>query len=127
MSRTSAKKVFAIKGRGGSDIPYTAPPKEQKITIRGAETGKCWVYTIGVDAGKQLIMDDIRVKTAGPRYCHFPARDDYGEAFFKGYLSERLVYNDKAKRTRGSGKRYPGMREMKPLTAVTTLTPPQCC
>ena len=101
-------KVFAIKGRGGSDIPYTAPPKEQKITIRGAETGKCWVYTIGVDAGKQLIMDDIRVKTAGPRYCHFPARDDYGEAFFKGYLSERLVYNDKAKKNPWQWEKIPG-------------------
>lgn len=53
-------------------------------------------------------MDDIRVKTAGPRYCHFPARDDYGEAFFKGYLSERLVYNDKAKKNPWQWEKIPG-------------------
>lgn len=92
-----AKKVFAIKGRGGRDIPYTSPPKKQKIIIKGKSLGTCWQYQIGVDAGKQIIMDNLRVQTPGPKFCHFPKRDDYGSAFFKGLLSERLVYRPELK------------------------------
>lgn len=88
------KKVFAIKGRGGDGVPYTAPPKRQKIAFRGRAIGQCWCYEIGVDAGKQNIMDNLRVQTPGSRYCHFPKRDDYGAAYFKGLLSERLVYKE---------------------------------
>ncbi len=88
------KKVFAIKGRGGEGVPYTAPPKKQKIVVRGRAIGQCWCYEIGVDAGKQLIMDNLRVQTPGKKYCHFPRRDDYGTAYFKGLLSERLVFKE---------------------------------
>lgn len=86
------KKVFAIKGRGGESIPYTSPPKKQKIVINGKAIGLCWVYEIGVDAGKQNIMDNLHVQTPGSRYCHFPKRDDYSAVYFKGLISERLVY-----------------------------------
>lgn len=88
------KKVFAIKGRGGDGIPFTAPPKKQKIIVRGRTIGQCWGFEIGVDAGKQLIMDNLRVQSPGAKYCHFPRRDDYGAAYFKGLLSERLVYKE---------------------------------
>ena len=37
-------------------------------------------------------MDNMKVQTPGPKYCHFPKRDDYGTAYFKGLLSEHLVY-----------------------------------
>ncbi len=89
-----AKKVFAIKGRGGQDIPFTSPPKKQKIVVNGRALGMCWVYEIGVDAGKQLIKDNISVQSFGAKYCHFPRRDDYGATYFKGLLSERLVYKE---------------------------------
>lgn len=93
-----AKNVFAIKGAAGSrDIPYTSPPKKQKIVLGGKAIGTVWVYEIGVDAGKQKIVDNLRVKSPGPNYCHFPKRDDYGKAFFKSYMSEHLVYNEKLK------------------------------
>lgn len=92
-----SKKVFAVKGRGGDGIPYTSPPKKQKIIIKGKSLGTCWQYTIGVDAGKQIIMDNLKVQTPGPKYCHFPKRDDYGPAYFKGLLSERLVYKPERK------------------------------
>ena len=63
--------VFAIKGQGGDDVPFTAPPKKQKIVVHGKAIGTCWQYIIGVDAGKQVIMDNLRVKTAGKKYCHY--------------------------------------------------------
>lgn len=86
------RKVFCIKGRGGDGVPYTSPPKKQKIVVNGKAIGTCWQYLIGVDAGKQLIMDNLRVQTEGSKYSHFPKRDDYGSAYFVGLLSERLVY-----------------------------------
>ena len=86
------KKMFCIKGMPGPDKPFTAPPKQQKITINNVVIGTCWQYQIGVDSGKQVIMDNLRVKTAGAKYSHFPRRDDYGAAYFKGLLSEHLVY-----------------------------------
>lgn len=90
-----SKKVFCIKGLGGIDRPYTAPPKKQKIVVNQRAVGTCWQYQLGVDAGKQIIMDNLRVKTPGAKYCHFPLRDDYDEAYFAGLLSERLQYNVK--------------------------------
>ena len=87
------KKVFAIKGMPGPDKPYTAPPKKMKIVRNGKVVGSCWQYQIGVDAGKQIVMDNLKVQTPGSKYCHFPKRDDYGPAYFKGLLSEHLEYN----------------------------------
>jgi phage terminase large subunit GpA-like protein len=92
------KNVFAIAGSNRHDAQYTSPPKKQKIVDRDKRTiGHCWRYDIGVDAGKQMIMDNIKVQTPGPRYCHFPERDDYGHAYFAGLLSERLVRHEDRK------------------------------
>lgn len=108
------KKVFAIKGRGGQDIPFTAPPKKQKIVVNGRALGMCWQYEIGVDAGKQLIMDNLRVQTPGSKYCHFPRRDDYGATYFKGLLSERLVYKNGHKHP-WQWEKIPGHERNEPL------------
>ena len=91
------KKLFCIKGIYGSDKPYTAPPKKQRITIEGSYYGEAWQYQIGVDSGKQLIFDNIKVQVPGTNYCHFPLRDDYGAAYFKGLLSETLTYDETKK------------------------------
>ena len=101
------KKVFAIKGMAGADRPFTGPPKQQKIVVQKVVVGYCWVYHLGVDAGKQIIMDNIRVKTPGSRYCHFPLRDDYGPAYFAGLMSERLEYDPK-KKNPWTWKKLPG-------------------
>ena len=103
------RRVFAIKGRGGSDIPYTSPPKPQKIVMGGKTVGKCYVFSVGVDAGKQLIMDSLRVKEpSSPKYCHFPRRDDYGAAYFRSLLSEHLVYKENSKTNRWQWEKIPG-------------------
>lgn len=88
------KKVFCIKGFPGSDRPFTGPPKQVKITVQNRYIGMCWQYQLGVDAGKQIIMDDLKVQEPGPRYCHFPRRDDYGLGYFNGLLSEHLIYKE---------------------------------
>ena len=101
------KRLFCIKGMAGSDRPYTAPPKQMKIVVNQKIIGSCWQYQIGVDAGKQIIMDNLHVQEPGPKYCHFPKRDDYGPTFFKGLLSERLEYDEK-KAKPWTWKKIPG-------------------
>lgn len=93
------RKVFAIKGRGGDGVPYTGPPKRVKIVLRGKYLGECYLYTLGVDSGKQSIMDSMKVREPGAKYYHFPRDPElgYGPEFFTGLLSEHLVYKEKQK------------------------------
>lgn len=107
-------KVFCIKGLYGADKPYTAPPKKMKIVVNKVAVGTCWQYQLGVDSGKQIIMDNLKVQKPGSRYCHFPKRDDYGPGYFAGLLSERLVY-DPGKRNPWAWKPIPGHERNEPL------------
>lgn len=86
------RQVFAIKG-SSREISFTSPPRQQKIVVGGRTVGSVWVYEIGVNAGKQKIVDNLRVKSPGANYCHFPRRDDYGKQYFNQLMSEHLTYN----------------------------------
>ena len=110
-----AKRVFAIKGRGGEGIPIVNPPK--RVAIRDRKRITCWLYSLGVDAGKAIIYQNIQVQTPGAKYCHFPKGDDrgYDLNYFNGLISERMV----RKRTAGGYKmaweKLPGHRRNEAL------------
>ena len=108
------KKVFCIKGFIGPDRPFTEKPKKMKIIVNNRYLGTCWQYQLGVDSGKQTIMDHLRVESPGPKYCHFPLRDDYGLAYFNGLLSEHLVPEGKT-RQRWIWDKIPGHERNEPL------------
>jgi len=108
------RKVFCIKGYAGADRPYTSPPKKQKIVVNQTVVGSCWQYQLGVDSGKEIIMDNLKVQTSGARYCHFPKRDDYGPRYFNGLLSETKVY-DPSKKQPWAWKKIPGHERNEPL------------
>lgn len=84
------KRVFAIKGKGGDGIPFVSPPS--RVPIRDDKRVTCWLYTLGVDAGKEAIMSSLKVQEAGPKYCHFPKDESrgYDSYYFTGLLSEKL-------------------------------------
>ena len=84
------KRVFAIKGKGGDGIPFVSPPS--RVPIRDDKRITCWLYTLGVDAGKEAIMSSLKVQEAGPKYCHFPKDESrgYDSYYFTGLLSEKL-------------------------------------
>lgn len=86
-----SKRVFAIKGKGGDGIPFVAPPS--KVPIRDNKRITCWLYIIGVDAGKAAIMGNLKVQEPGPKYCHFNSNPEagYDLNYFNGLLSEKLV------------------------------------
>lgn len=80
------RRVFAVKGKGGPNIPYI--PKETRSNREGAP-----LFSIGTDAGKTLLFQRLQVKDKGPNYCHFPLNEEagYGEAYFQGLTAEQQV------------------------------------
>lgn len=85
-------RVFAIKGREADGVPYTAPPRKNKIVVKGRVIGACWLHIIGVNAGKEHIMSSLKVQAPGPKYCHFPLGETrgYDYNYFNQLLSEKL-------------------------------------
>lgn len=105
------KRVFAIKGKGGDDVPYTKPPSKVSITVNGRAIAKTYLYTIGVDAGKAAILNgSLKVTEPGPKYCHFPRGDGrgYDLTYFAGLLSERQELKTTNGRTRRVWVKLPG-------------------
>ena len=80
------RRVWALKGRGGQDVPcFSNPTKNNRE--------KAPLFTIGVDTGKALLFQRLKVMNHGPNYCHFPLNEEagYGEEYFKGLTAERMV------------------------------------
>lgn len=80
------KRVWAIKGQGGSGVPFVIRPKKRN------DAG-VWLFSIGVDVGKDTVTSRLKIKEKGPGYCHFPldAGRGYDEAYFNGLTSEHRV------------------------------------
>lgn len=102
------KRVFAIKGKGGDGIPYVRPPT--KVAIKDNKKITCWLYILGVDAGKESIMSSIKVQENGPKFCHFPRGEErgYDTNYFNGLLSEKLVLTQTKRGKRWSWEKLPG-------------------
>lgn len=80
------KRVWAIKGQGGSGIPFIMRPKRRN------DAG-IWLFNLGVDVGKDTVMSRLKIQDKGPGYCHFPLDDGrgYDDSYFNGLTSERRV------------------------------------
>lgn len=113
--KRQAKRVFAIKGRGGEGIPIVNPPK--RVAIRDNKRVTCWLYSIGVDAGKAIIYQNIQVQTPGAKYCHFPKGDSrgYDINFFNGLISERMVKKKTTAGFKWVWEKMPGHRRNEAL------------
>lgn len=111
------RRVFAIKGVGGDGVPFTKPPSQVKIVVGGRTIDRAWLYTIGVDAGKASIMDNLRVGEPGAKYCHFPLGEErgYDATYFRGLLSEKLVRKTERGRTRWVWEKIKGHDRNEPL------------
>ena len=104
-----AKRVFAIKGKGGENVPYIST-KPSQVVINGNSNKKAWLYIIGVDAGKTAIMSNLKVETPGASFCHFPRGEErgYDSYYFNGLLSEKLVLNKTKTGNRWVWEKIPG-------------------
>lgn len=83
------RHVYAIKGKGGQDVPYIRnPTTNNRVKVN--------LFVIGVDAGKALLYQRLRhtpQEKKGPNYCHFPLNEEagYDETYFRGLTSEKAV------------------------------------
>lgn len=113
--KRQAKRVFAIKGRGGEGIPIVNPAK--RVAIRDNKRITCWLYSLGVDAGKAIIYQNIQVQTPGAKYCHFPKGDDrgYDLNYFNGLISEVMVKKRTAAGFKWAWEKLPGHRRNEAL------------
>ena len=109
------KRVFAIKGKGGDGIPYVSPPS--KVPIRENKKITCWLYTIGVDAGKAAIMANLKVQEPGPKFCHFNRHPDagYDLNYFNGLLSEKMELTRTKRGDQWAWVKLPGHQRNEPL------------
>lgn len=78
-----ARRVWAIKGRGGSGVQIwpRRPTRRNK--------GKVPLYIVGVDAVKESLYARLQLTAPGPGYCHFPLAR--GAEYFRQLTSERVV------------------------------------
>ena len=111
-----AKRVFAIKGKGGENIPYIST-KPSQVVINGNSNRKAWLYVLGVDAGKAAIMSNLKVESPGPSFCHFPRGEGrgYDHHYFNGLLSEKLVLSKTKTGDRWTWEKIPGHQRNEPL------------
>ena len=82
----TTRRVFAIKGKGGAEVPYFNRPST-------ANNIKAPLFTVGVDTGKALLYQRLAVQEEGPNYCHFPREKDrgYTPEYFRGLTAEKMV------------------------------------
>ena len=82
--RNINKQRFAIKGQGGAGLPLN-------YKIAKASNSPIPLVLLGVDDGKQQVMNRLSISEPGAQYFHFPNEDrrGYDQLYFKGIISER--------------------------------------
>lgn len=85
-AQRQALRVFSIKGRGGIGIPFISPPTKNNAV--GAT-----LFTLGVDSGKSILFNRLKIDDIGPGFVHYDALEAAGfsENFFKQLTAEIFV------------------------------------
>lgn len=80
------RRVWAIKGKGGSGVSYINRPRRRND--EGA-----WLFTIGVDVGKDTLVSRLKAQPNQIGYCHFPIEEGkgYDQQYFDGLTAEHRV------------------------------------
>ena len=77
------RRIHAIKGVSG----FGKPIWPKRASIRNI--GKVPLYTVGVDAAKDIIYKRLKIFEPGAGYCHFPM---YEAEYFEQLSSEKIVF-----------------------------------
>jgi phage terminase large subunit GpA-like protein len=77
------RRVFSIKGRGGTGVPFISTPSNGNAM-------RATLITLGVDSGKTLVMGRLENEEVGPNFVHFAMQQERGfsEEFFKQLTAE---------------------------------------
>lgn len=88
-----ARYIFAVDGRDGPSkntvLPFTRVGKNKDV----------YLFPVGSDSGKDLLLSRLSLEVEGPEYCHFPLETDfedgrirgYNKDYFDGLFTERRV------------------------------------
>lgn len=103
------RNVWSIKGKGGMDVPFISnPTRNNRVKVPK--------YTLGVDTGKVLVYDRLKVEKSGPGYCHFPKGRGYDENYYRGLTAEKkIVTYKKGRATVAWVLKSQGFRRNEPL------------
>ncbi|WP_106494900.1 phage terminase large subunit family protein [Lentibacillus sp. Marseille-P4043] len=79
-------RVWAIKGVGGTGHSFIKRPNRR-------DQYGIWLFTIGVDVGKDDIVSRLKAEPTQNGYCHFPIDREkgYDDYYFKGLTAEHRV------------------------------------
>ncbi len=80
------RRIFAIKGKGGSGNPLVGKPS--KNNREGV-----YLFSLGVDTGKEKIYSSLNVDEEGSSFCHFPFEEEKGYTleYFKSLCAEKRI------------------------------------
>ena len=103
------RNVWSIKGKGGMDIPFISnPTRNNRVKVPK--------FTLGVDTGKVLVYDRLKVEHEGPGYCHFPVGRGYDAKYYMGLTAEkRIITYKKGRATTAWVLKNQGYRRNEPL------------
>lgn len=96
VAANAARKIYGVYGVHGFNKPLVGKAKR-------SNRYRVSTYPVGVDVGKKMVYDRLRIETPGPGYCHFPSdrASGYDETYYQGLNSEELridIKNDIKKR-----------------------------
>ena len=89
-------RAISVRGEGGLGKPFI---KGAGTFTKGAIRTR--LQTLGVDTGKEEIINRLMVNTVGAGYCHFPMLANkepccgYDEEYFKGLTAETRITKSK--------------------------------
>lgn len=103
------RNVWSIKGKGGMDIPFISnPTKNNRVKVPK--------FILGVDTGKVLVYDRLKVDKPGAGYCHFPVGRGYDENYYRGLTAEKkIITYKKGRATMAWVLKNQGFRRNEPL------------
>ena len=83
----AGKQRFVIKGQGGAGIQLL-------YKIGRAKISGIALVMLGVDDGKQQVMNRLAISEKGAQYFHFPVNDGlgYDDIYFKGINLQDIAY-----------------------------------
>lgn len=99
MKALGKKRIYGIKGyaqKKGIPLIYKSDSQGNiKEPVNGKEVvvDKIPLVSLGVDTGKEDIINRLAIKEAGSGYCHFPSNGQrgYDTNYFKGLFAESKI------------------------------------
>lgn len=79
-----SRRIFPCYGKGGDGLPILG-----RVTRR--HKSGVYLFPIGADTAKDVLLAQLLTQQPGPNYCHFPKSPEYDAEHFKQLTAETKV------------------------------------